>query len=49
MKPGTDADRVLLAHMADCVARVREYTQAGAAAFEASRLVQDAVLRNLHT
>lgn len=35
--------------MADCVARVREYTQAGAAAFEASRLVQDAVLRNLHT
>lgn len=27
MKPGTEADRVLLAHMHECMARIQEYTQ----------------------
>ncbi len=49
MKPGPEADRVLLAHMRDCVDRIHEYTNAERARFEASRLVQDAVIRNLQT
>lgn len=47
MKPGRDADRVLLAHMRDCRDRILEDTQADRARFDASRLVQDAVIRNL--
>ena len=47
MNPGRDADRVLLAHMRDCLDRILEYTQAERARFDASRLVQDAVIRNL--
>ena len=42
MTPGPEADRVLLAHM-------REYTADDRSRFEASRLVQDAVVRNLRT
>ena len=49
MKPGPDSDRVLLAHMLDCLGRILEYTQAERVHFEASRLVQDAVIRNLQT
>lgn len=49
MKPGPDADRVLLAHMLDCLARIHEYTNGERARFDASRLVQDAVIRNLQT
>ena len=49
MTPGQDADRVLLAHMRDCMDRIREYTQGERALFDASRLVQDAVIRNLQT
>ena len=49
MKPGPDADRVLLAHMRDCLDRIREYTNAERSRFDASRLVQDAVIRNLQT
>ena len=49
MKPGLDADRVLLAHMRDCLDRIREYTNAERSRFDASRLVQDAVIRNLQT
>jgi uncharacterized protein with HEPN domain len=48
VKPGPEADRVLLAHMRECMDRIREYAQAERARFEASRLVQDAVIRNLH-
>ena len=44
MKPGPDADRVLLAHMRDCLDRIREYTNAERSRFDASRLVQDAGL-----
>ena len=47
MTPGPEADRVLLAHMRDCLERVYEYTADERARFESSRLVQDAVIRNL--
>lgn len=49
MNPGPDADRVLLAHMRDCLSRILEYTNAERSRFETSRLVQDAVVRNLQT
>ena len=49
MNPGAEADRVLLAHMRDCLDRILEYTNAERARFDASRLVQDAVIRNLQT
>ena len=45
MKPSPEADRVLLAHMRECLDRIREYTNAERSRFEASRLVQDAVIR----
>lgn len=40
---------MLLAHMRDCLDRIVEYTHAERARFDASRLVQDAVIRNLQT
>ena len=49
MKPGLDADRVLLAHMRDCLSRILEYTNVQRSRFDTSRLVQDAVIRNLQT
>ena len=50
MKAGADADRVLLTHIRDCLDRIREYTNnAQRSLFDQSRLVQDAVLRNLQT
>ncbi len=49
MTPGPEADRVLLAHMRDCLHRIGEYTNAERARFDTSRLVQDAVIRNLQT
>lgn len=49
MNPGAEADRVLLAHMRECIERIREYTADDRSRFEASRLVQDAVIRNLQT
>ena len=49
MTPGPDADRVLLAHMGECIERIREYTEGDRSRFEMSRLVQDAVIRNLQT
>jgi uncharacterized protein with HEPN domain len=47
--PGPDADRALLAHMRDCLDRIREYTNGERVRFDTSRLVQDAVIRNLQT
>ena len=38
---------MLLAHMRDCLDRILEYTNAERSRFDASRLVQDAVIRNL--
>jgi uncharacterized protein with HEPN domain len=49
VNPGPDADRVLLAHMRDCLDRIAEYTGTERSRFESSRLVQDAVIRNLQT
>ena len=49
MKPSPEADRVLLAHMRECLDRILEYTNAERSRFDASRLVQDAVIRNLQT
>ena len=49
MNPCPESDRVLLAHMRDCLGRILEYTNAERARFDASRLVQDAVIRNLQT
>ena len=40
---------MLLAHMRDCLDRILEYTNAERVRFDASRLVQDAVVRNLQT
>jgi uncharacterized protein with HEPN domain len=49
VNPDLEADRVLLLHMRDCLGRISEYTNAERSRFEASRLVQDAVIRNLQT
>ena len=49
MNPGPEADRVLLAHMRECLGRILEFTQAQRTHFNGSRLVQDAVIRNLQT
>ena len=49
MNPGPEADRVLLAHMRDCPGRILEYTHFERSSFDTSRLVQDAVIRNLQT
>ena len=49
MKPGRASDDVLVCHMLDCIDRVLEYTRNGRSEFFASRLIQDAVARNLQT
>lgn len=49
MNPGPEADRVLLAHMRECLGRILEFTKAQRTHFNGSRLVQDAVIRNLQT
>jgi len=49
VKPGPETDRVLLTHMRECLDRIREYTNTDRTRFETSRLVQDAVIRNLQT
>lgn len=40
---------MLLAHIEECLARIQEYTGIERARFDGSRLVQDAVIRNLQT
>jgi uncharacterized protein with HEPN domain len=47
--PGPETDHVMLAHMGQCIERIREYTAGDRSHFEASRLTQDAVIRNLQT
>ena len=49
MTPGPEAERVLLAQMRDCLAHIDENTGLERGRFEGSRLVQDAVIRNLQT
>lgn len=40
-------DRLYLESIRDCLERIAEYTDSGEAAFLASRLIQDGVIRNL--
>lgn len=49
MKPDRQSDRILLEHISECIERIREYTGDKRASFYGSRLVQDAVVRNLQT
>ena len=50
MKPGLRSDRVLLAHIAECIERINSYTNGRErSTFYESNMVQDAVLRNLQT
>ena len=49
MNSGCDSDALLLAHVAESIARVREYTCGGRREFFKNHLVQDAVVRNLQT
>jgi len=42
-------ERLYLAHILECVARIRRYTASGFEAFYADEMAQDATLRNLHT
>lgn len=49
MKPGPYADRVLLAHVRECLQRIDEYTGRERSRFVNAKLVQDAAIRNLQT
>jgi uncharacterized protein with HEPN domain len=42
-------DRLYLIHIGECIERIERYTAPGQTAFQADTLIQDAVLRNLHT
>jgi uncharacterized protein with HEPN domain len=39
-------DRLYLTHIAECIARIEEYTKVGRDQFMESHLIQDAVMRN---
>lgn len=47
MKSGSEADRVYIVHMLECIERVKTYTAGDESVFRQSQLVQDAVIRNL--
>ena len=49
MKPGTEPDRIYLQHMLECIARIEEYVGGDEQRLCESRLIQDAVVRNLQT
>ncbi len=49
MTPSTQSDRLLLEHIDESIERIHEYTGGDRATFLASRMVQDAVMRNLQT
>lgn len=42
-------DAVYLGHIQECVTKIEQYTKTGRAAFFASTLIQDGVIRNLQT
>lgn len=44
-----ERDQVHVAHMLDCIERVLEYCEGNETTFRSSRLIQDAVVRNLQT
>ena len=47
MSPGAEQDECLLDHVAQCIDRIRQYTEGSRERFMESILVQDAVIRNL--
>ena len=49
MKRDPQADQIYVNHMLECIARVFEYSKGNEAVFKESRLIQDAVIRNLQT
>ena len=49
MKPGQQADALYVRHMLECIERIDEYVGGDEARFRNSRLIQDAVVRNLQT
>lgn len=49
MKQPTQSNRILLAHIRECIEQIREYTGRERSTFFNSRIVQDAVVRNLQT
>ena len=40
-------DRLYLIHIGECIERVEDYTKGGEVEFAGSRLIEDAILRNL--
>jgi uncharacterized protein with HEPN domain len=44
-----ERDRVYVSHMLDCISRIDEYCSGDETTFRSSRLIQDAVMRNLQT
>lgn len=42
-------DRLYLIHIMECIERIERYTASGRDAFFSDTMIQDAVLRNLHT
>ena len=42
-------DRLYLVHITECIERIERYTATGQDAFLSDSMIQDAVLRNLHT
>lgn len=49
MHPGSEADKLYIQHMLECIDRIVEYTRSDETLFRNSRLIQDATLRNLQT
>ena len=49
MKKAEQTDEVLREYIHECIERIQEYTDGGRSAFLKSRLMQDAVVRNLQT
>ena len=47
MRPNPENDALLPEHIDECIDRILEYTGGDRAAFDASRMTQDAVIRNL--
>lgn len=43
------SDKFYLIYILECLERIKEFTEGGKDSFMSSRLIQDAVLRNLHT
>lgn len=42
-------DKLYLIYILECIKRIEKFTASGEANFKTSELIQDAVLRNLHT